>query len=146
MERTRKPWGWTTPVARELEYHIDRIEVDPGGYCSVHKHERKANVFHVIGGGILYVRQFSAQGGSIAAMHITPGRSFVVPAGEWHQFYAQNGAVALEVYMPTAERFLLVDDIERHPKFAEGGIGSYGELSSLLRDAFNVEQYEGIIK
>lgn len=147
-ERTRKPWGWTRALSRQANYHLDGIEVDPWGYCSVHRHAKKVNVFHVLGGS-LYVKQFSEQGGSIAARHCTPGETFVVPPGIWHTFHAQNGsAQALEIYLPggpdAAGTALDEADIERHQKLCEGGVASYGELSALWREAFNVaEQYIG---
>lgn len=139
-----KPWGTTSVVAREHDHHIDRIVVAPGGYCSVHKHAQKVNVFHVLTGR-LYVRTFSVHGGTFSSAHMLPGDAFVVPAGLWHQFHAQNGgAEALELYLPGPDGVLEHSDIERHAGLAVGGVGSYGELASMLREAFQVqEQYVG---
>lgn len=121
MSTTRKPWGQSTALAREPLVHADQIRVAAGGFCSIHCHSRKANVFHVLS-GMLVVRQFSAHGACPYSRAIGPGESRTVPAGIWHQFWCPGETLAVEVYLPALDGAeLIADDIERHPECMVGG-------------------------
>lgn len=111
-------------MCREPLVHADRIKVSAGGFCSVHCHAGKANVFHVLS-GMVVVRQYSAQGAAPYSRAIGPGESRTVPAGVWHQFWCPAETLALEVYLPALDGADLdADDIERHPECLAGGIAS----------------------
>lgn len=51
-ERIIKPWGWSQEVYRDELTRVVRIHVEPGGFCSLHKHERQNNTFHVLRGDL----------------------------------------------------------------------------------------------
>ena len=130
-----KPWGRTREVLRASVCHVDEIEAMQGGYCSIHAHTAKANVFHVVT-GLLYVRQFTIQGERLKCQHIAAGETLVVVAGIWHQFWARQVTRAMEVYLPTVGD-CDADDIERHPGMAVGGIEyDYGTMEAFWAAAF----------
>ena len=131
-----KPWGRTRPQCRSEVAHVDEIEIAAGGYCSIHCHSAKVNVFHVLSGR-LYVRQFTGNGDRLRGEHIAPGCSVIVPAGIWHQFWAPAETRAVEVYMPINGVQLLHEDIERHTGLPVGGIElSYHGMGELWAKAF----------
>ncbi len=115
--------------------HVDEIEAVAGGYCSIHNHSAKANVFHVVS-GLLYVRQFTGQGDRLKCGTLAAGQSLVVPAGVWHQFWSRLHTTAVEVYLPSAG-ICEHEDIERHPGLAIGGVAlTYAEMEDLWSRAF----------
>ena len=122
MTVARKPWGKSTSLTREPMVHSDVIHVKAGGFCSIHRHNSKANVFHVLK-GMLIVRQLAALNASAYQRAIGPGESRVVPAGVWHQFWCPSECYALEVYLPHLDGLVVeAEDIERHPACEVGGI------------------------
>jgi mannose-6-phosphate isomerase-like protein (cupin superfamily) len=130
-----KPWGRTRPRCRSAVAHVDEIEIAAGGYCSIHCHAAKCNVFHVLSGR-LYVRQFTSLGDRLRGEHISPGCSVIVPPGIWHQFWAPTETRAVEVYMPVGAA-LVHEDIERHSGLPVGGIElSYHGMGELWAKAF----------
>ncbi len=135
MEAQRKPWGFTTPIIREPLYHVDRISVEPGGCCSVHKHASKSNIFMVLSGAMLVVR-FTQVGGVGPHNWLTAGQSCAMHPGWWHQFWTRTGCEALEAYLPDAELCVDAEDIERHRKFSAGGILGYNELVPRWHECF----------
>ena len=133
-----KPWGKTAPLYRGPEMHADRIHAVAGGYCSIHLHAAKVNVFHVLRGR-LYVRHFTPSGDRLGGGHICEGQSHIVPASVWHQFWAVGDPVeAIEVYLPAAGVAAIEhEDIERHNGLAVGGIEqTYHGMGTLWARAF----------
>lgn len=117
----RKPWGRSTSLTREPMVHSDIIKVEAGGFCSIHRHNGKANVFHVLK-GMLVVRQLAVLNASPYCRAIGPGESRTVPAGVWHQFWCPEETFCIEVYLPHVDGLVLdADDIERHPACEVGG-------------------------
>jgi mannose-6-phosphate isomerase-like protein (cupin superfamily) len=114
MSVVGKIWGTTEPLAQTPLCELHRIRVQPGGFCSVHKHHGRANGFYVIRGAI-EVRVWSAGGAVTKTTILTPGDYFTVDPGHLHQFFSAHGAEVLELYYPV----LRGDDIER---INEGGI------------------------
>lgn len=117
-----KPWGMQYPVLRRNTIHIDEISVAPGGYCSVHRHLHKSNLFHVLDGK-LSIFSFSADGAVIRTGALVAGESCLIPAGEWHQFWSKSGCIAQEVYMGVDDSINVIhEDIDRSKQFEFGGI------------------------
>lgn len=122
---TSKVWGTTKCVAKSDAYQVHELWIVPGGYCSIHRHASKDNLFIGLGGEI-EVRQFEGYDRPVMSRrsvdHVSPRYNPLhVPAGIWHQFVnvSNDEAVVLELYIPTA-RLLTIDDpdIER---YSEGG-------------------------
>lgn len=134
---TSKPWGKTRPLIREEFLHADEIEVAAGGYCSIHRHMAKANVFHVQD-GVLVVRQFSALNAPAYERTVCAGQSRAVEAGIWHQFWCMGKCRAIEVYLPPRFNDPLIElDIDRHPACNVGGIVDYAyRLDEMWAKAF----------
>ena len=124
MSTTRKPWGVTEPLIREPHLHADRILVNAGGYCSIHRHARKANVFHVLAGSLVVI-QLACLNASAYQRTLCAGQSRAVEAGVWHQFWCYTACVAIEVYLPPEPSIIVdVEDIERHSACLVGGIAT----------------------
>lgn len=122
MEPKQKPWGMQYPILRRNTVHVDEISVVPGGYCSVHKHQNKENLFHVLEGK-LAILSFNAHGAITRTGSLVAGEHCVIPAGEWHQFWSQAGCIAQEVYLGIEGNINVVhEDIVRSPNFEFGGI------------------------
>lgn len=118
----RKPWGMQYPVLRRNTIHVDEISVVPGGYCSVHKHLHKSNLFHVMEGRLAIV-VFNEERQIIRTESLRAGEECIIPEGQLHMFWSQSGCIAQEVYLGTAEHINVVhEDIERSKLFEFGGV------------------------
>lgn len=117
-----KPWGVTTPALRDPLLHFDKIETLCGGYCSIHLHRRKANLFHVILGR-LWILEFDELLQTTKTVVLESAGAYAVPPGIWHQFWTDQETIAHEVYYGQAGFSLNVDhnDIERHHACPVGG-------------------------
>lgn len=130
-----KPWGKTRSIYSGPLMHADEIEVAKGGYCSIHAHSTKINIFHVRV-GILMVRQFTIHGDRLKCNELSAGSTLVVPAGILHQFWARHETQAVETYLPVCG-LCDPDDIDRHPGLPIGGIAEYYQaMESLWSAAF----------
>jgi quercetin dioxygenase-like cupin family protein len=89
-----------------VQVHL--LEIKRGGYCSEHRHTRKANLFTVLRGR-LEVRVWPDVFQEFDSTILGEGESTVVEVGKWHQFLALDDTVALEVY----ESAEIGEDIER---------------------------------
>lgn len=116
-ERIIKPWGWSHEVYRDELTRVVRIHVEPGGFCSVHKHERQDNTFHVLSGD-LWIHY---EGGSKEIGDSHNARIMTVEHSARHQFENKTKlpVEALEVYESTDGTPPDASDIVR---FSEGGI------------------------
>ena len=117
-----KAWGLQQPLFRRDSIHVDEIDVSSGGYCSVHRHDRKHNLFQVLYGS-LTVLTFSDDLRLIRTDQLEVAGHCLVRAGWLHQFWSRGGCIAQEVYYGTQDGNLRVceQDIYRVPDFALGG-------------------------
>jgi mannose-6-phosphate isomerase-like protein (cupin superfamily) len=110
-----KPWGATRRVHRCNDFHVDEIDVQPGGYCSVHKHLAKHNRFTVTSGRLLVLA--SPHSGHMERADyydLREGDVCFIPSGRWHVFAALWGpARAVEVYTKAGNPVCLEGDITR---------------------------------
>lgn len=116
-----KIWGTTQCIFHHDNVEMHRIEVKPGGYCSIHHHRNKFNMFYIERGQLL-VRIF--RGDNVEAKPtdtstLTAGMFSLIKPGERHQFEAVHDTVAYEVYWSILD----TEDIVRD---AEGGIRESG--------------------
>jgi mannose-6-phosphate isomerase-like protein (cupin superfamily) len=97
-----KTWGETWCIFKTPLMELHRLEVHPGGYCSVHEHEHKWNGFYVERGELLVkVWQPSKNSGGQPTLDQTrlgPGDSLIVQPGVEHQFVGLTACVAFEAY------------------------------------------------
>lgn len=132
-----KAWGRQIPRFRCDTIHVDEIEVRSGGYCSVHSHERKHNIFHVLRGNIV-VLTFNDALRLVRTDEMGVGGHCCVRAGWVHQFWSRGGCVCQEVYYGTQDGNLQVfeGDIQRMPGLELGGLAlTLDALPSLLEPA-----------
>lgn len=116
-ERIIKPWGWSQEIYRDGLTRVVRIHVEPGGFCSWHKHERQDNTFHVLRGSLIVIHEEGANriGDYSDLQSITVKNPFL------HRFENRSrGPVeALEIYTSINGSPPDASDIVR---FSEGGI------------------------
>ena len=116
-ERIIKPWGWSQEVYRDELTRVVRIHVEPGGFCSWHKHERQGNAFHVLQGDL----RIHYTGGSREIGDSNDSAIMFVEPFTCHRFENETKVPveALEVYTSTDGTPPDENDIVR---FSEGGI------------------------
>ena len=114
---TPKVWGETACVIRHPVFSVHHIRVWPGGYCSVHRHAHRVNLFHVLSGELV-VHTWSCMTDRPVTTLLRSGEQCAVPAGMYHKFLSGTGADVLEIYYPILPQD---DDIER---ITEGGRSS----------------------
>lgn len=106
-----KNWGTSQQIFAFGSVEMHRIVAAPGGFCSIHRHLRKNNLF-VVERGQLHVLTGRVLGDDflLDRQHVLrEGDQVDVPAGVWHQFQTPMGAIGLEVYWVDAGG----EDIER---------------------------------
>ncbi len=74
---------------------VHLLKIEAGGFCSEHRHERKANLFYVLAGRLM-IRQW--RNGEADLTTLESGESLKIPIGVWHQFEAESPTIALEIY------------------------------------------------
>jgi len=111
MKQT-KVWGTTTKLFECNDTSTHLIEVEPGGYCSKHKHEYRYNQFYVQHGMIeIIVWREDSQLKDVTIL--SDGETTVVPPGVYHQFRCMTATVALEFYWSDDGNPCLDSDIDR---------------------------------
>lgn len=127
MEKIGKVWGHTELIVAQPTFEMHRIEVDEGGYCSVHLHQDKVNLF-CVEHGALQIEVWKADYKLWDRTFLYPGERTQVAAGEYHRFVATEKTTCFEVYWPT--RWAKIEnDIKRI--CAGGLLDSAGRLDEL---------------
>ena len=91
-----KVWGTTRPLIQSSVIEVHIINVHKNGCCSRHSHQSKINAFYVIEGELMIRRWKNYD--MIDKTILRKGDMSIVPAGESHQFVAQEVTEALEIY------------------------------------------------
>ena len=108
MNNQGKVWGFTSHLFAKNNVSIHRIQVDPGGYCSKHKHNHKYNMFYVEEGA-LDIEVWKNDYDLVDKTVLVKGDFMSVKPGEYHLFKANKDTIAFEIYWPE----LLSEDIQR---------------------------------
>jgi len=112
MNKTGKIWGSTELIVQRPDFEVHRIIIKPEGFCSVHRHLDKVNMFAVEEGQLgieIWKNDYDLRD----CTELKVGEQTEVPPGEFHRF--SNGGeivVAYEFYWPTRWA-RLEKDIER---------------------------------
>jgi len=85
LNKQGKVWGDTQHIFGKNNVSIHRIEVQPGGYCSKHKHDHKWNAFYVEA-GILKVKVWKNDYNLVDEILLKKGEGIHIKPGEYHQF------------------------------------------------------------
>lgn len=124
-ERIVKPWGWSQEVYRDELTRVVRIHVEPGGFCSVHKHERQDNEFVLLSGELKLYSSSCWSGiehwerNRPYSAHAEYDLNEYYASHNWlHQFMSPTGCEALEIYTSADGTPPDENDIIR---FSEGG-------------------------
>lgn len=123
-EWTEKVWGRTRLIHRGQTFEAHELEINAGGYCSLHKH-RKRNLFH-IQEGLLRVELHRANADGKPEPEFywqgehKEGEQCSVRPHEWHRFRALTDCKVLEIYWNDE---IDPDDIVRAD---EGGLAHIG--------------------
>ena len=105
---TGKVWGSSSAIFAMNNVEVHRIVIDQGGYCSLHRHTHKHNLFFVER-GILHVEVTKNDYALTDTTVLQDGDITDVPPGEWHRFKAIVKTVAYEIYYTSLD----AADIER---------------------------------
>ena len=100
MDVAGKVWGHTSHIFGKNNVSIHRIEIEPGGFCSKHKHEHKHNLFFLESGEIeVHVWKNDYDLVDVTTLYRN-GDSTTVKPGEYHMFKStSNGtSIVYEIY------------------------------------------------
>lgn len=114
MIKTGKVWGHTELLVSKPTFELHRIEAVKGGYCSVHLHEDKVNLF-CVERGKLQIEVWKKDYDLCDLTVIEVGEQTAVAAGEYHRFTALEPLVCFEVYWPTIWAKLERDIVRLNP-------------------------------
>lgn len=107
-----KVWGVTWPVVKSLIYARFCLEVEAGGYCSLHYHRNRANRF-LINKGAIFVYEHTSR--SAKAKLLKSGDRLDVMPMTLHSFAVLRSGFVIEEYFDpsTSRRPVDCDDIVR---------------------------------
>lgn len=112
MNKTGKVWGSTELIVQRPDFEVHRIVIIPNGFCSVHRHVDKVNMF-AVESGELSIEVWKSEYDLRDWTELGVGDQTEVPAGELHRFSnLGEEVVAYEFYWPTRWA-RLEKDIER---------------------------------
>jgi len=94
-----KIWGSTELLLKTPFVELHRIYVKEGGFCSVHTHKHKWNLFYVISGE-LEVDVHQNNYDLIDTTCLIEGEWTTVRPNEFHSFRAITDVEGLELYYP----------------------------------------------
>jgi quercetin dioxygenase-like cupin family protein len=122
-----KVWGTTSLLFRNEMVEVHYLEISMGGFSSEHRHQFKANIFHVLSGEII-CRVWQPTGKKDET-RISAGGQAVISPGVFHQFEAVADSRVIEIYVAG-----LGDgpDIDRR---TEGGKRCAAEMKSHKRSS-----------
>jgi len=100
MKKQGKAWGETATLFEGNNVEVHRIVGRSGGFCSVHKHQHKYNMFFVES-GTLKITEWKDDSGTVDETLLKSMDSCVVPPGNKHKFDVLEDCVAFEIYWVT---------------------------------------------
>lgn len=96
--REGKIWGQTETLLKTPMIEVHRIRINPGSFCSMHKHEFKWNMFYVIEGR-LFIEVRKNNYDLTDVTELNSGQYTSVKPNEYHRFVTKDQFVeALEIY------------------------------------------------
>ena len=116
MDKQGKVWGSTTTILARPHLSIHLLRIKEGGYSSQHRHQRKANRFHVVEGTLTVKTWPDRPNTRPDVTTLEAGEEMTIEPGRWHQFEAEEPTVAIEI----CEAAHLEEDIERRSKGGHG--------------------------
>lgn len=126
IEWELKVWGRTRELIYSPYYSKHELELLSHSYCSLHYHQRRANVFKVESGQVEIVELY---GPKYRITTLTHGREHIVPSLVAHMFIVKDAGIMIEEYYPDRDGEVDRNDIIR---FSIGGLGEINVLSEFL--------------
>ena len=113
-----KKWG----TSEEITNNFFRINIEKGGYSSMHCHLKKYNLFYVETGfldvevELCFSRE--REGSKIVTYELAPGDKLTIDPEVYHRFRAKTDVIAYELYWELSDPSQKTDIVRRD----EGGI------------------------
>ena len=95
--KSGKSWGVSELIFNNDVMEVHRIAVLSGGYCSLHKHDMKWNMFYVEDGEII-IEVSKNDYDLVDKTLLKSGQKTTVKPGEYHRFRALKDTIAYEIY------------------------------------------------
>ena len=94
-----KTWGQTETILQNSFVEFHRIDIKKNGYCSLHKHEFKHNMFYVISGE-LEIEVYKNDYDLVDTTLLCAGEMTICKPNEYHRFKALTDVLCFELYYP----------------------------------------------
>lgn len=98
MTTQGKIWGETTEFFRFATSSGHHLSIKAGGYCSIHKHAHKYNLFYVMSGKLKVTIWRDEDRGLKDETILGEGQTTAVPPDFFHKFEALEDTECIEVY------------------------------------------------
>jgi mannose-6-phosphate isomerase-like protein (cupin superfamily) len=116
-----KVWGTTQCLFEKNNVEIHRIEAKKGGFCSIHEHKSKHNMFFVESGILkVTIKEDEQDDHPTDSTILEAGMATSVAPGQKHVFEVIEDCIAYEIYWVELD----TNDIHRYEK---GGIKADAE-------------------
>lgn len=93
-----KIWGTTSLIFRNGDFEVHRIHANAGGFCSIHEHTSKFNLFYIESGKLEVSVFKNGKDEPSDDTILIDGMSTIVNPGEVHRFRAIEDTIAYEIY------------------------------------------------
>lgn len=122
MDKSGKYWGITRKIFYQNNVEMHYMEINPGGFCSEHKHTYKYNKFLVLEGSLEIRSWKSGDDNEPDIVVLEKSDELTIKPGIFHQFinYSNKTTKVIEIYWTE----LSSDDIIRR---STGGNSSKNE-------------------
>jgi mannose-6-phosphate isomerase-like protein (cupin superfamily) len=108
MPKSGKVWGTTEEIFNNGIVSINYLKIKVGGFCSEHRHIKKANLFFVVS-GTLRLEIWKEDGKRKDETILGPGQMSRIEPGDYHRFWATSDVECFEIY----DLSFTDEDIER---------------------------------
>ena len=113
MHAETKAWGTCYHIFKNSNVNVDLLRIEPGGYCSLHKHQAKHNLFYVLKGILDIELDLHDDIRKICLNQENP--RFIIAPGIHHRFTSYEGCRCIEI------SFVKINDNDII-RFSESGI------------------------
>jgi len=107
-----KIWGETSEIYANQYLSIHYLSLKSGGFCSIHAHQKKSNIFYLISGKVAVTKiiEFLPNERVLGdRTELAAGESLRIEPRIYHQFEALEDSKLIEIYEAQLDR----EDIDR---------------------------------
>lgn len=134
---TKKIWGRTQPIVSTPFYSKHGLYVEAGGYCSLHYHKQRANIFTIV---TCEVEIIEFYGPRVHRTKLPKHGTYDVPSMVPHLFAVYSSGLMYEEYYP--DRGGIVDDNDII-RLVEGGMIDVKDMPNLpyfITKSYNMQE------